>query len=105
MKPAYFPSKTGRTVVLGLECMLQMALAVKYPTAEPKNTSESQWSLSFTRDRAVKVAIPYAAGGINRLSTYSVAKTVARENAEVLCPEGNDRFESDSPVPGPCQVL
>ena len=70
--------------------------------AEPKNTSEAQWALSLTIDRAAIAAILYNDNGINKLSLYSDANTVAIANADDECPEGKDRSLVDKP--GPTQV-
>jgi len=62
----------------------------------PKKTSEAQWALSLTLERAVNVAMPYTKGGTNALSLYSEAITVAMANTEDECPEGKDRLEEDA---------
>ena len=56
--------------------------------AAPVKTSVAQCLFSVIRLIPIKVAALYAMTGMNILSLYSEANTVAAANATVVCPEG-----------------
>ena len=54
--------------------------------------------LSLILDNPVKAATLYAIGATSGLSSYSEAMTVAMENAEDVCPEGNETLSKSNPL-------